>query len=318
MARMTSARRASQTTREVLTRTLDVFGDAWAFLVLQEAFFGVHRFVDFHEKLRMPRATLIARLRLLVTNGLLERSPRDESPRESYRLTSAGRDHYGYALALTRFGDRWLRGGERRPVRLRHGCGHYLGAEPHCRGCGTPLAAADVRFDPTPPPTSTTRFERKTRASADRSAYLRGRTTSVARTLSEVGDRWSLLIVYETLRGPRRFDDFVSALGVAPNILADRLRHLTAGGFLSSERRRREARSTYRLTNRGKALYEVVLALLGWGCRWLDADPADRPRHRCARPAEPTYRCRACGKLVRPADVTVFASASSRSKTPRR
>ena len=54
----------------------------------------------------------------------------------------------------------------------------------------------------------------------------------VARTLTAIGDRWSLLVVYEALGRPRRFEDFERNLGVAPNILADRLRYLAELGIV--------------------------------------------------------------------------------------
>jgi len=303
--------RAPATTREVLARALDVFGDAWTFLVLQEAFFGVHRFVDFRAQLRMPRATLTARLRLLESQGMLERSTRDGSARESYRLTAAALRHYEYALALTRFGDRWLSEGGRPPVRLRHRCGRVLGAEPRCGRCRAPMKTSDVRFHEAAPRAREVAFARRTRASGNPAAYLRGRDTSVARTLTVTGDRWSLLVVYEALVGPRRFEDFVTRLGVAPNILADRLRYLTDAGLMARERRRNPLRLEYRLTKSGKALYEVVLTLFGWACRWLHADPRDRPRHRCGRSAEVVYRCRGCGAVVKPKDVTVLPAVTS-------
>jgi DNA-binding HxlR family transcriptional regulator len=308
-----STARAPSRTRDVLTRTLDLFGDAWTFLVMQEAFFGVHRFVDFRTNLRMPRATLAARLRLLLAHRMLECSTREGSSRESYRLTATGLGQYDYALALTRFGDRWL--SERDPprLRLRHACGRFLGAEPHCRHCNDPLEASDVRFEEISSRALGAGFVRRTRASGNELAYLRGRDTSVARTLTAIGDRWSLLIVYDALAGPRRFEDFVRHLGVAPNILADRLRYLTNAGLLARERRHAPLRLEYRLTRRGEALYEVLLALLDWACRWLRADPADRPHHRCGLPAELVYRCRACGAVVKPTDVGVCPSRARRA-----
>ena len=305
-AKATQARPAPLSTREVLARALDVFGDAWTFLVLQEAFFGVHRFVDFQANLGIPRATLAVRLRLLVKHGMFERAPREGSFRESYRLTPAGLDQYNYALALTRFGDRWLAGCDARPLRLRHRCGRFLGAEGYCCGCGRTLKVSDVSFGSTSLHKLDVRLIRRSRASRDPLAYLRGRTTSVARTLNAVGDRWSLLMVYELLDAPRRFDDFLLRLGMAPNILSERLRYLTSTGLVVRNAYQRPSRFEYRLTTRGKNLCEVVLALLTWACPWLGADPADRPRHTCDRPAELAYRCRGCGADVKAIDVSVY------------
>src|SRR5205814_1675236 len=106
-------------------------------------------------------------------------------------------------------------------------CGSLLGAEPFCRTCDRSLKVPDVSFGEVTPKASRVAFARKSRASDEVSAYFRGRKTSVARTLAVIGDRWSWLMIYELLCGPRRFEDFSTGLGVAPNILADRLRFLT-------------------------------------------------------------------------------------------
>jgi DNA-binding HxlR family transcriptional regulator len=90
----------------------------------------------------------------------------------------------------------------------------------------------------------------------------------VARTLSRVGDAWSLLILRDAFLGRTRFDEFRTSLGVAPNILADRLSRLVEAGFL--ERRRyseRPPRDEYVLTDRGRDFKPVMDALYGFGER---------------------------------------------------
>jgi DNA-binding HxlR family transcriptional regulator len=279
--------------------------------VMQEAFFGVHRFVDFHANLQMPRATLAGRLRLLVEHRVLERSTREGSLRESYRLSAKGLDQYDYALALTRFGDRRLTGRAAPPLRLRHVCGGLLGAEPYCRACDARLKLADVRFSEEASAEPSVAFSRKSRASGDASAYLRGRQTSVARTLTAIGDRWTMLMIYELFRGPRRFEDFSRELGMAPNILADRLRYLTGAALIIGKPYQRPLRLMYRLTPVGKDLFEVILALVAWGSRWLRPAPRDRPRHSCGGAADLAYRCSHCGATVRPFEVTVETSSGA-------
>ncbi|MBS0332920.1 MAG: helix-turn-helix transcriptional regulator [Proteobacteria bacterium] len=92
----------------------------------------------------------------------------------------------------------------------------------------------------------------------------------VARTLSHVGDGWSLLILRDAFLGRTRFDEFRTSLGVAPNILAQRLGRLVEAGFL--ERRRyseRPPRDEYRLTARGRDFRPVMDALYAFGERNL-------------------------------------------------
>lgn len=89
----------------------------------------------------------------------------------------------------------------------------------------------------------------------------------VARTVDLLGDRWSLLIVRDAFDGVRRFSDFRRGLGIARNILSDRLRALTAAGILEQRPNDRGTRSEYVLTGRGRDLFTVVVALRQWGER---------------------------------------------------
>lgn len=88
----------------------------------------------------------------------------------------------------------------------------------------------------------------------------------MARALDVIGDRWSLLIVRDAFDGLSRFSDFQRHLGVARNILADRLRRLVDAGILIA--RPAGDSGTYQeyvLTARGKSLFPLVVALRQWG-----------------------------------------------------
>jgi DNA-binding HxlR family transcriptional regulator len=88
----------------------------------------------------------------------------------------------------------------------------------------------------------------------------------IARSLERVGEWWSILILREAFLGGTRFEQFQKNLDIAPNMLARRLRTLTASGLL--ERRRyqdRPARYEYVLTPVGRDFRQVLWALLAWG-----------------------------------------------------
>lgn len=92
----------------------------------------------------------------------------------------------------------------------------------------------------------------------------------VARSLDVVGDWWSLLIVRDTLRGPRRFGELQKSLGMAKNILAARLKDLVARDILVQQRAADgSAFQEYVLTERGRALLPVIVALRDWGDQFL-------------------------------------------------
>ncbi len=99
---------------------------------------------------------------------------------------------------------------------------------------------------------------------------------SIARALDQVGEWWSLLIVRECTQGSTRFAEFQGALGIAKNILANRLERLTQLGIL--ERFPLDERANadgYRLTKKGEELYPILVALMQWGDRW--ATPNKKP-----------------------------------------
>jgi DNA-binding HxlR family transcriptional regulator len=127
---------------------------------------------------------------------------------------------------------------------------------------------------------------------------LTGMNCSIARSLEEVGEWWSLLIVREMTQGMNRFDQFQKELGIARNILAARLERLTELGVVERyplpERANTEG---YRLTPKGEDLYPVIVALMQWGDRWLARNgkpPTALVEDRSGRPIE-TLTVRAKG-----------------------
>ncbi|SCL23443.1 DNA-binding transcriptional regulator, HxlR family [Micromonospora pallida] len=131
---------------------------------------------------------------------------------------------------------------------------------------------------------------------------------SLARALDIVGDRWTLLIVRDALLGVTRFDGFLRNLGIARNILTDRLNTLVGTGVLDrTPYQDRPVRHEYHLTDRGRELLPVVLAVTQWGERHL-ADPADPSRlveHReCGGSARATVICTDCGRPLAPTEVS--------------
>jgi DNA-binding HxlR family transcriptional regulator len=135
-----------------------------------------------------------------------------------------------------------------------------------------------------------------------------GQDCSIARALEVVGERWTLLIVRDVFLGVRRFDDFQRSLGIARNVLANRLDRLVEAGIF--ERRRyqeRPPRYEYRLTERGRDLYPVVFSLMRWGDKHAAPDgPPRLTRHRgCGGDIDDHRTCVKCGAQVAARDVEV-------------
>jgi DNA-binding HxlR family transcriptional regulator len=124
--------------------------------------------------------------------------------------------------------------------------------------------------------------------------------TGLGAALDRVGDRWSLQLVEALLGGPLRYGELAAAVsGIAPNILADRLRRLERSGILvGSPYSQRPVRLEYALTADGRELAGALRLLADWGSRraGMDGDPL---RHAaCGTPLEARWHCPTCGEAV--------------------
>lgn len=149
-----------------------------------------------------------------------------------------------------------------------------------------------------------------------------GMTCSVARTLSVIGDRWTLMIIRNAFLGTRRFDDFHAGLGMTRHVLADRLARLVEAGVLVKVAyQERPLRHEYRLTEQGRDLYPVLLALTGWGDKWLDEGrgaPVVYQHKTCGHMTTPRLCCSACGEPLDPRQVTPMAGPGLAPAEPQR
>jgi DNA-binding HxlR family transcriptional regulator len=111
-----------------------------------------------------------------------------------------------------------------------------------------------------------------------------GQNCSVARSLEVVGERWTLLIIRDAFLGLRRFEQFQENLGIARNVLTDRLNRLVDEGILERVRySERPARYEYRLTQKGRDLNIALAGLRQWGDRYLSEKPPRVMRRRADR-----------------------------------
>ena len=132
-----------------------------------------------------------------------------------------------------------------------------------------------------------------------------GMSCPIARSLEQVGEWWSILILRDAFAGKTRFDEFEQSLGIAPNMLARRLASLVAAGML--ERRpysTRPPRDEYLLTERGRDFRTVLVALLAFGDRHFAVEGGGGARvvdARTGATAEPMLVDRHSGKeLIEP------------------
>ncbi len=135
-----------------IARALELVGEWWTILILREAFLGTRRFHDFQQNLGIARNILSARLKKLVARGILDRVPAPDGGRRfEYRLTGKGRAFFPVLMALMQWGDRWVAGSERVPVRvIDRESGREIAEIGVVSDDGRALGPADVMMVPGP------------------------------------------------------------------------------------------------------------------------------------------------------------------------
>lgn len=132
---------------------------------------------------------------------------------------------------------------------------------------------------------------------------------SIARTVSVIGDRWTLLILRDCFLRVRRFDDFESRLGITRHVLADRLKKLVVEGVLRKVAYQTgPLRHEYRLTPKGLDLYPVLMSIVHWGDVHMAGKPGRPLLHRhlaCGQVFDPMTVCSECHAPLDPREVRV-------------
>ncbi len=138
---------------------------------------------------------------------------------------------------------------------------------------------------------------------------------SLAQALEVVGDWWSPLIVRDLFIGVRRFDELVDDLGISRNLLTDRLRALVEHGVVQTRQYGVHSRRVeYLLTESGRELATVLMALTAWGDRW-HTPPHGQPirfRHRGHR-CDPVVSCATCRETIDANEVSFRPGPGGRS-----
>jgi DNA-binding HxlR family transcriptional regulator len=141
---------------------------------------------------------------------------------------------------------------------------------------------------------------------------------TIGAALAVVGEKWTFLVLREAFNGIRRFDDIRRRTRAPRQILSDRLARLVAEGLLRKVPYReagQRARSEYRLTEKGLALYPLIIALLEWGNTYaVSAEgPLVELTHRdCGSPVQLEVRCAEGHQLASARDVTPVPGPGAR------
>jgi DNA-binding HxlR family transcriptional regulator len=139
---------------------------------------------------------------------------------------------------------------------------------------------------------------------------------SIARSLEIVGERWTLLILRDAVLGLTRFEEFQESLGIASNVLTNRLKMLCDEGVLERvPDPDRPGRPKYLLTDKGRELGPALIVLMKWGDRHYPA-PNGPPRltlhYDCGGSFGPDLLCDRCGKQARPGEIELAPGPGAR------
>lgn len=139
---------------------------------------------------------------------------------------------------------------------------------------------------------------------------------SLAQTLSVIGEHWSMLIIRDAFFGLRRFDQFQKSLGIARNVLSDRLKKLVLAGVL--ERSEGPGHPEYRLTEKGLALQPVMIAMTQWGDTFMPHPDGARLTfvdRRDEKPIKPIGIYAADGRRLKPKEIKAKTGPALRDTT---
>jgi DNA-binding HxlR family transcriptional regulator len=145
---------------------------------------------------------------------------------------------------------------------------------------------------------------------------------SIARALEQIGEWWTFLILREAFMGTRRFDKFQRHLGIARNILSVRLKKLVARGILERRVATEGARRVeYRLTEKGRELFPVMMALRQWGDRWVigaERAPVIVVERESSEPIAELCVTSHDGRPLRPSEVRMIPGPGAAAATKER
>lgn len=131
-----------------VARVMTIIGDRWTYLIMREAFFGVHRFHNVYHNLGISTNILTDRLNRLLDTGLFERRIYCKIPeRSEYRFKKKGRELYGIMISLMHWGDKWLATKDGPPLILHHAkCDNDFTADVVCAHCKEKIEMREMSY----------------------------------------------------------------------------------------------------------------------------------------------------------------------------
>lgn len=295
---------------ETIANGLDIIGDRWTLLILQQAFYGRRRFEEFRKTTGASKATLTRRLQSLVEQDILYKaSYGDSASRFEYKFTPNGLKLSDASLLAQQWEIDWQIGSASIDSRaLRHTqCKKPLSPIAICRECKKPLIFDQVSWQ-----NIETQLTPQMREIVACNSKRRKRDVPIsdeaepANLASLIGDRWSLLILIASFFGTHRYDDYLKRLNIPPVILSERLKFLRTNRLFSkSEYQNNPPRFDYQLTKKSEALFPFIMILRQWVIEnHPNEGQADSLLHDCCgKPLRIDVMCGSCEQKPWLADI---------------
>lgn len=306
----------------------EVLCDRATLLILLHAHAGARLYSEFAERTGLATRLLSIRLTQLVEDGLLVRIPYSRRPlRHAYHLTYMGADLSGVLALLASWERSWSTASkDSESVIIEHrGCPRTVKvrAAPAsvlvcCAGCGEPVNAREMAVKAgykvmtnMPAKSTTTR-----RTSLELAGNSRGPTVEPLRQgLSVLGDKWTNEVLVCAFFGVQKFVDFGRYIGIATNILTDRLNRLVEIGLMRrTTGEDSHKKGLYLLTEKGRDFYGILIAIDAWASAWTYKRvraPFKLQHSPCESPFKPILVCTDCGQAIANAEVTLHMATAS-------
>ncbi len=282
-----------------VARMLGLLGDEWTLLVVQQALMGVTRYGDFRSHLPISHSVLSSRLRSLSDDGLLEPRPyQSNPPRYEYLTTARGRSLWPMLVSIWDWEQRWVPEHTGDLPRMHHTvCDEDFVPRVTCRSCTEPVSEKDLVAQWGPSGS----WARSVPAAGNRRRSASGQAGLFPQTMTVLGNRWAFAILVAAFVGVSRFTDLQRQLSAPPGSIADRLSIFRVNGVLEAAHHR------YRLTEKGRDLFPVLITALQWAQRWFDTPegPAVELTHTaCGERFTAVMTCGRCAGPLRGSEIS--------------
>jgi len=260
-----------ETRASSINRALDQIGDRWSLLIIGDVLWGMHSYGELLAATGISRGVLADRLKWLESVDCLQRRFPDGNPRRpSYHMTRKSIDMYDVALTSLYWERKFFQQPEMDAIDLVHeDCGQIFQPLMACRHCNKEILASEVEFHDGPGTCRDLRQKKVRRRSSKSIKDVPTQRPVYKNLIHLIGDRWTANVIALAYHDIKRFDGFHTELPIATNVLADRLKFLTAEGiFLAVPYSERPLRFDYHLSEKGLALFPFFVALLQWGDKW--------------------------------------------------